>query len=151
MANASSVAAGLGTYKRVDVETANQGKLIVMLFNGAIQRAEEAKRHIDGGRNEGAHNSLIRAQEILAELRGALNMKAGRIAQHLDRVYEYAQHLLIKANLQKQGEPIDECVAMLTELRNTWEELFDRLGKETKRMPPPKINQHGESIMNLEG
>ena len=31
---------GYGAYKKVDVETASQGKLIVMLFNGAIQRAE---------------------------------------------------------------------------------------------------------------
>ena len=34
-------------YKKVDVQTASQGKLIVMLFNGAIQRAEE-RLHLRG-------------------------------------------------------------------------------------------------------
>ena len=139
-----------GTYKKVDVETASQGKLIVMLFNGAIQRAEEAKRQLDKGRIEGVHNNLIRAQDIIAELRGALNMNAGEIARSLDRIYEYFQHLLIMANIRKETGLIDECVRMMTSMRDTWQELFDQLGKE-QRPEPPRVNQHGAAVMNLQG
>lgn len=147
----SSSAAHYGAYKRVDVETASQGKLIVMLFNGAIQRAEEAKRQIERGRLDAAHNSLIRAQEIIGELRGALNMKAGEIAHNLDRIYEYYQHLLIRANVQKQAEPITLCIELMEELRNAWQELFDKLGTGQAAAPPPRINATGASLLNVEG
>jgi flagellar protein FliS len=143
-------AAAYGTYKRVDVETASQGKLIVMLFNGAIQRAEEAKRQIEKGRLESVHNNLIRAQDIIAELRGALNMSAGEIAQNLDRLYEYLQHLLIMGNIRKDVQPINDCVRMMTTMRDTWRDLFDQIAKD-ETFTAPRINPHGASVMNMQG
>ncbi|MFO7975994.1 MAG: flagellar export chaperone FliS [Candidatus Hydrogenedentota bacterium] len=141
----------LGTYKKIDVETTSQGKLIVLLFNGAIQRAEEAKRQIAADSIENVHNNLIRAQEILGELRSALDMNAGAIAQNLDRIYEYLQHLLIAANLQKTVEPIEECLTHLTTLRETWKEAFEKLAQEDQTTQAPVINQHGASLMNIRG
>lgn len=141
----------LGAYTKVDVETASQGKLIVMLFNGAIKRAEEARRQLQQGNNQGVHNSLIRAQDILAELRGALNMSAGEIAENLDRVYEYFQHLLIQANIKKSPDPIEQCVQLMTQVRDTWQELFDNLAREAKPAPPPSVNQHGNTLLNIKG
>jgi len=67
-------------YQQVTVETASQGKLIVMLFNGAVQRAEKAIADIEANRMDNVHNHLVRAQDIVAELGGALNMEAGEIA-----------------------------------------------------------------------
>lgn len=142
----------LGVYTKVDVETASQGKLILMLFNGAIKRAEEAKRQMEKGKFEGVHNNLIRAQDIIAELRNALNMKAGPIAANLDRIYEYFQHLLITANIKKDTAPIDECVQLMTDMRDVWQELFEGLAKEAAAAPKaPPINQHGSAMLNLQG
>ncbi len=137
-------------YRQVDVETASQGKLIVMLFDGAIQRAQEGMYQLEKGHLEGVHNNLVRAQEILAELRASLNMKAGDIARNLDRIYEYLQHLLIKGNLRKEAEPIEECVAYLKDLRDTWAELFDRIAREQKPAAP-HLNQHGSAFINMRG
>lgn len=142
--------AGYGVYRKVDVETASQGKLIIMLFNGAIQRAEEAKRQLERGGVEGVHNNLIRAQDIIGELRSALNMSAGEISRNLDRLYEYFQHLLIMANIRKQTAPIEECIRHLTSMRDTWKELFDNIAKE-ETPATPHINQHGAAVMNIQG
>ncbi len=143
-------------YKRVDVETASQGKLVVLLFNGAIQRAEEAKRFIQNRNYQEAHNKLIRAQEIITELRGALDMKAGEIARNLNRIYEYFQYLLIRANLRKETEPIDLCVELMTEMRDTWELAFEKAQREQGNMTavppaPPAANVHGAAMMNITG
>ncbi len=147
----SGSATNYGTYKKVDVETASQGKLIVMLFNGAIQRAEEAKRQLEKGRIQAVHGNLVRAQEIMAELRGALNMQAGGdVARNLDRVYEYCQHLLIVANLRKDVSPIDQAVEFMTTMRDAWHELFEHLARE-ETPAPPVINQHGAAALNMQG
>ncbi|MCC6698200.1 MAG: flagellar export chaperone FliS [Candidatus Hydrogenedentes bacterium] len=149
----ASTAADYGAYKKVNVETASQGKLVVMLFNGAIQRAEEAKRQLSKGKTEGVHNNLLRAQDIVAELRGALNMKAGgEVARNLDRIYEYFQHLLIKANIRKEASHLDEVIGHLTTMRNTWQEVFDKLAKEEAPVTKaPVTNQHGSAIINVQG
>jgi len=147
----SSSQAKHATYQRVDVETSSQGKLIVMLFNGAIKRAEEARRQMGTGNNQSVHNNLLRAQDILGELRAALNMKAGPIAENLDRLYEYFQHLLIRANVKKEHEPIDECVALMSDLRDTWQDVFDNLHREQPSKQAPAIEPHGASVLNIEG
>jgi flagellar secretion chaperone FliS len=146
------IAPSLSAYTRVDVETSSQGKLIVMLFNGAIKRAEEAKRQMERGAYEGVHNNLIKAQDIIAELRGALNMQAGSISESLDRIYEYFQHLLIDANIRKDTAPIDECLTLMTQIRDAWQELFDQLAKEGQApSSKPANNPHGASLLNLQG
>jgi flagellar protein FliS len=144
---------GYSAYKQVDVETASQGKLIVLLFNGAIQRAEEAKRlmqcePMDIG---GVHNKLVRAQDIISELRGALNLNMGEVAVNLDRSYEYFHHLLVQANLKKDPSMIDECVELMTIIRDTWEEVFQQVA-ENEILPPetPTINPHGASVLNIQ-
>ncbi len=146
-----SSATSYEAYKRADVETASQGKLIVMMFNGAIQRAEEAKRQLEKDDKELVHNNLIRAQDIISELRGALNMKAGELADNLDRIYEYFQHLLIRANIRKNSGPIDECVELMVRIRDTWGELFEELAKEEPETTVPHLNPHGSSVMNIKG
>lgn len=143
-------ASQLNKYTTVDVETASQGKLIVMLFNGAIKRAEEAKRQLEKGKNEAVHNNLIRAQEIIAELRSSLDMKHGEVARNLDRLYEYFQHLLITANIRKLSAPIDECVGLMISLRDTWQEAFQQAA-EQQPAGAPRINQHGAAVLNLQG
>lgn len=146
----SSTASQMNAYTKVDVETASQGKLIVMLFNGAIKRSEEAKRQLEKGKNEGVHNNLIRAQEIIAELRASLDMKHGDVARNLDRLYEYFQHLLVTANIKKSDAPIDECIRLMVNMRDTWQEAFQKAAME-QTSAPPQINQHGAAVLNVQG
>jgi flagellar protein FliS len=137
-------------YQKVDVETSSQGKLIVMLFNGAIKRAEEAKRQLDKSQTQGVHDNLIRAQSIIGELRGALDMNAGEVATNLDKLYEYFQHLLIKANVEKDADPITECVQLMGEIRDSWREVFDKVASE-ELSTQQVINTHGAAVLNVRG
>lgn len=142
---------GSSAYRRVDVETASQGRLIVMMFNGAISKAVEAKRMLEAKNGPEVHRNLILAQEIISELRSALNMNTGEVALNLDRSYEYFHHLLVTANIKKTADPIDECVLLMTSMRDTWQELFSEIDRDESLNVPPAINKHGASVMNLEG
>ena len=76
------------------------------------------------GRMQDVHNNLTRAQDILGELMGSLNMDAGEVAQNLFRLYEFMQYRLVTANVRKSAEPIADVVQMLGELRATWSEAI---------------------------
>lgn len=147
----SEAAAKYAAYTKVNVETASQSKLVEMLFNGAIKRAAEAKRQLERDSPSGVHNNLIRAQDIIAELRASLNMESGTIARDLDRLYEYFQHLLVTANVRKQAEPIDECVGLMSDMRDTWREAFLLAAKESGTSSTPATTSSANSLLNLQG
>jgi len=139
------------TYRNVDIQTASQAKLILMLYDGAIRSADEAARQMDARKYDAVNNHLIRAQEIVNELRASLNMKAGDIAMNLDRIYDYLQHRLMMANIRKDKTYVTECVRMMSDLRDTWKELFDKIPPDqiprTSRVPPA----HDGGALNLQG
>ena len=145
-----SVAAGSAAYRRVEVETATPEKLIVMLYNGTIRFVEDAKRALAVKDLRRTHDHLIRAQEIVTELRGALNFEAGDVAQNLDRIYDYIHHLLIQANMKKESAPLDECLGHLRELRDAWDQIAAR-PEANAAAPTASHNAHGHVAVNIEG
>jgi len=138
-------------YRNVDIQTASQAKLILMLYNGAIRSADEAARQMDERKYDIVNNHLIRAQEIINELRASLNMNAGEIAMNLDRIYEYLLHRLMMANVRKDKTYVTECVRIMTDLRDTWKELFDRMPPDEVSQASTPLGKRDGSVLNLQG
>ncbi|HPO50591.1 MAG TPA: flagellar export chaperone FliS, partial [Spirochaetota bacterium] len=114
-------------YKKTQIDTANQGKLIVMLYDGAIKFINKAIELIpskkeDPSKIEEIHNSIVRAKEIIGELIASLDMDVGDISQRLLSIYIYINKKLTDANLKKEVEPLVEIRKYLVELRDAWEE-----------------------------
>ena len=63
---------------------------------------------------------------------------------------EYFQHLLVTANVRKSEEPIEQCIRLMADMRDTWEEAF-RQAASTPGASAPQINQHGAALLNLQG
>jgi len=110
-------------YKQTQVSTASQGELLIMLFDGGIRFAKHAKKHLEDGDLAQANDKLIRAQDIVNELILSLNLDVGEIAQSLQQLYTYIYELLVQANVKKETKKIEEAIYMLTELRETWEQV----------------------------
>ena len=55
-------------YKKTQVSTASQGKVVVMMFDGAIKVSNQAKEMINQSKIAEARRKLIRAQNIVSEL-----------------------------------------------------------------------------------
>ena len=72
------------------------------------------------------------------------------IAKQLDRIYEYFQHLLIKANIRKDSSPLDEVITHLTAMRNTWQEAFAKAATQSAEESKP-ANVHGAAVLNMQG
>ena len=110
-------------YKETQVKTANQGKLIVMLYDGAIKFLNQAKEAIETKEVEDSHNKITRAQDIIMELVLSLNMEAGPVAKKLYNLYLYMNQKLMEANMYKKTEPIDEVLGLLIELKEVWDQV----------------------------
>lgn len=111
-------------YKRQQFETASQGRLILMLYEGALKNLRMALENIDKKNVNGAHRCLIKAQQIIMELNLSLNMDAGEIAENLRSLYIYIHQRLVQANVKKDGTIIQEAIDLLSELKEAWDTII---------------------------
>ncbi len=120
------------TYQTQSVLTASPGQLVLMLYDGALRflalaRAALEDRGNDPRRIETINRSLLRAQNIIAELQGVIDHEAGgAVAANLDRLYDYYNRRLFEANLKKEVGPVLEVENLLRELREAWAEMLRR-------------------------
>ena len=118
------------TYRANAVLTASPGQLVLMLYDGvlkalAITRDAFARPVDDPRRIETINHQLLKAQTIISELQGGLNLEAGgEFALTLQRLYDYHNRRLLEANLRKQVEPVVEVERLVRELRNAWAEML---------------------------
>ena len=125
--------AGLGEYKKVQVGTSEQGKLVLMLYEGAISRLEKAKEALSAGDMLGKGEHILRAQDILMELLMALDPSAGEIAGNLQSLYLFMYRHLNEANLLKSQRHLEEVLRILRSLRDAWEEVVRKVSREGKQ------------------
>ena len=109
-----------GQYQQVQINTASPGKLILMLYQGAIKALKKSIDLIDKKEYGEKGEQLINAQDIIMELNLALDMKTGEIAQSLNHLYMYAYRKLVLANLEVDKEAIQEVIGMLENLHEAW-------------------------------
>ena len=110
-----------GQYKQVQISTASPGKLILMLYQGAIKAMKKAAELIDKKDFGGKGDCLIKAQDIIMELNLALDMNAGEVAASLRQLYFYIYRRLIDANLELNTVAIQECIQLMEGLHESWE------------------------------
>lgn len=110
-------------YQQNNVMTASKGKLLLMLYDGAIKFLKFSKVSIDEKDLGKANNYIVRAQDIVTELMVTLNMDI-EISKNLFAIYDYMKYRLIQANIKKDKEMIDEVLNMLSELRDTWVQVI---------------------------
>ncbi|AZO95880.1 flagellar export chaperone FliS [Halocella sp. SP3-1] len=119
-------------YKDIQIKTANQGKLLLMLYQGCIKFLGLAIRCINDKDFEGANNYLQRARKVINELMSSLNMQqGGEIAENLAMLYEYMNHQLIQANIHKDTEKIKFVKKLLLQLLRAWQEIIN--GSNTEK------------------
>lgn len=117
---------GYESYKVNDIETASPVKLIVMLYAGAIKFSHLAIEAIEQNNIEQANTNIIKVQNIVSELLSSLNFDAGNLANDLSGLYIYIHRLLIEANIQKNIEPIKECIILLNDLKEGWDDILSK-------------------------
>lgn len=118
-------------YQKTTVETASNEKILIMLYDGAIQFLNKAKIALNEKNWEQSHNNLMGAQKIIEEFINTIDKEPNpELAQNLISLYEYFITRLVQANMKHEIAPIDEVLKFLKELKATWEEAISIAQKE---------------------
>lgn len=111
-------------YEQTQVVTSSGLQLIVLLYDGAIQSIEIAKREIQAHNVREKARHLGRAIAIIGELTSVLDYEqGGDIARSLRRLYDYMMAELVEANARNNEQKLDGPLRCLNTLREAWREV----------------------------
>jgi flagellar protein FliS len=110
-------------YSNSKILTASPAELVLMLYEGAIKFGNIAIMAIEQRDIQKAHTNIIKVQRIIDNFRATLDMKYP-VAEDFDRVYAYLQGRIIDANVHKDAASMEEIVAHIRTMRDTWKEVM---------------------------
>lgn len=117
---------GIQTYQDTAVTTQNKGRLIVMLYEGAVKFLKLAIKEAEANNYQAKGKYIGKAQDIITELNAVLDMEAGgEIAGNLRKLYFFMNDRLSKANSKNDPEMIREVISLLEELNQGWKAITD--------------------------
>ncbi len=121
----------LDNYRRTRILTASPGELLVMLYDGLLQRVKIASRKMGNGDPATAGEQLGRAQDILHELMNMLDRdQAPELADNLLALYSYCSRTLIQGVAEQDCDKLDEVYDLLRPLRDAWAEAEKTVRQE---------------------
>ena len=102
-----------------------------MLFDGTLRFIEAAYQGFDEKdmrkRNEVINNNIIKAQNIVTELKSCLDREeGGEFSTTMFTLYDYMYDQLQKGNIQKEKEPLKATTRFLTEIRDAWAQMLKK-------------------------
>lgn len=116
--------AGLSAYKETSISTQNKGRLVVMLYEGAIKFLNQAIKDIESNDYAGKGKNIGKAQDIIFELNTVLDMEqGGEVANNLRALYHFMDRHLSKANLKCDANMVREVIDLLKELNEGWKAI----------------------------
>ena len=137
-------------YQKTNVNTASQGRLVVLLYEGAVKHLKAALNLFDENdkikpaniEQFGIH--LQKAQAIITELQVSLDMeKGGDIARNLMSLYVYFNEELMDATISHNKQKIEFVLNKVDELAEAWRTIAN----STANAPAAKV----ASTLNIQG
>ena len=134
-------------YQETSVNTASGERLVVLLYEGAIQSLKKAIAGINDKNLEAKHEAVDRALGIIQHLQSTLDMKrGGQIAADLDRLYTYMTSRILDGSSKLEVAPLQEVVKLLTPLLEAWEEVAKRKNETSVTAKAMMAGQEGSTI-----
>ena len=125
------------------VMTATPEELHLMLYDGAVKFANQARDAIDARNIEDSYNLLVRAQNIVLELLSGLKHDlAPELCSKQAALYNFIYRRLVDANLHKDVSGIDDAIKILNYCRETWTLLIEKISEQ--KAPAARADADGE-------
>ena len=129
-------------YQKTNVNTASQGRLVVLLYEGAVKHLNAAismfgsDNRLKPGDIEQFGIHLQKTQAIITELQVSLDMeKGGDIARNLMSLYLYFNEEIMDATIKQNKEKLQFILKMVNELADSWRVIAN----STANAPAAKV------------
>lgn len=116
---------GYAAYANNKIQYASQAELTLMLYEGAIKFCNRAIVACEKKDIKEAHTNIMKTERIIGSLQQSLDTKYP-VAEDFDRVYSYVMQRLIKANIRKDVDILNEVLGHLRTMRDTWKEVMQK-------------------------
>ncbi len=124
---------GSQAYLKTKVLTASPAELRLMLFDGAIRFAEQARRGYEARDYEAAYDGTSKTQAILMELINSLRSdQSPELCQQLAALYTFMYTNLMNASSTRDVALVDEVINLLRYERETWSMCISELARENR-------------------
>ncbi len=115
---------GIKTYQASAVMTQNKGRLIVLLYDGAIKFMKLAIKELEVNNYEAKGRYINKALDIINELDVILDMNAGgEMASSLRKLYCFMTRHLSEANIKCDAQMIREVIQLMEDLNQSWKAI----------------------------
>lgn len=105
-------------YQASNVNTATPEKLMIMMFDGALQFLQKAKVAIAEGNLKERSQNIDGARKIIRELMRTIDLENGNdVSKQLFKLYNKMAMNLIKANVQRNAALIDTVIEDVSNIR----------------------------------
>jgi len=150
-------------YLKTRVMTASPEQLHLMLYDGAIRFADQARLALQEKRFEESFNLITKVEKIVMEMNSGLKDDVEpEVCKKMRALYLYCYDRLIAANIKHRIEPLDEAMKILRHMRETWVMLMEKLQDERARQQssspvydsgpnPDSQSEEVGSLVNFQG
>ncbi len=105
-------------YQASNITTATPEKLMILLFDGALQFLQKAKIAIAENNLKERAENIEGARKIIRELMRTIDLENGNVvAKQLFRFYNKMAITLIRANVERDALKIDEVITDMMNIR----------------------------------
>ena len=109
-------------YREQQIQTADRGTILVMLYQGAIDFVRRAVSAKEKGDIAEKGLCILKAHAIISELHATLDLETGgELAETLESLYVYMLDQITIANFNNDPKPLHEIISLLTTLKEGWE------------------------------
>ena len=136
-------------YQTSNITTATPEKLMILLFDGALQFLQKAKTAIAENNIKDKAENIEGARKIIRELMRTIDLENGNsVAKQLFRLYNKMAMNLIRANVTRDAGKIDEVIQDITNIRWGFQKAIDikngtiTVEEAMNEMPQNQSQQH---------
>jgi flagellar secretion chaperone FliS len=123
------------SYREATVRGASPARLVLCLYEQAIEDLRRAVIAQEGGDIEGRTRGINHALLVVAQLQGTLDMeRGGEVARNLSKFYNVVRTGLIEAQARQSARLIEQQISQLAIVHEAWLEVE----RATTPAPQPK-------------
>ena len=137
-------------YQKTNINTASQGRLVVLLYEGIVKQLTTALTYIEKDNKIAPGNiekfgiCVQKAQAIITELQVSLDMeKGGDIACNLMSLYVFFNEELLAANINHDKEKLEFVLRMTKELAESWRQVANSVANAPASTVQNALNIQG--------